>query len=99
MQAVPYITWLTPCILITALVACAATLLELRYQKLVRSGAYNPKTCTLSGPKTALPLARVRTHRCVGATDLGLVVSCTPLHPGLRRGRRSKCCAPFCVKH
>lgn len=64
MQAVPYITWLTPCIVVTALVACAATLLELRYQKLLRSGGYNPKTCTLSG-SLPLPLARVRTHRCV----------------------------------
>jgi hypothetical protein len=71
-QAALYITWLTPCILITALVACAATLLELRYQKLVRSGAYNPKTCTFLGPNTALPLARVRTHRYAGPSFIAV---------------------------
>lgn len=64
LQAAPYLTWLLPCIMLTALVACAATLLELRYQKLVRSGMYNPKTCTMTNAGPSMPLARIRTHRC-----------------------------------
>jgi hypothetical protein len=53
----------------TALVACAAVLLELRYQKLVRTGAYNPKTCTMSNKGPAMPLARIRTHRWASHLD------------------------------
>lgn len=71
MQAAPYLTWLTPCVLMTALVACAATLLELRYQKLVRTGAYNPKTCTMSHKEPPMPLARIRTHRWVELDSRG----------------------------
>lgn len=61
--AAPYINWLLPCILLTALVAGAAALLELRYQKLVRTGLYNPKTCTMTNAGPSMPLARIRTHR------------------------------------
>lgn len=61
--AAPYINWLLPCILLTALVAGAATLLELRYQKLVRTGLYNPKTCTMTNAGPSMPLARICTHR------------------------------------
>jgi hypothetical protein len=59
----PYVAWLLPTALLTGVVAAAATLLELRYQKLLRSGAYNPKTCTRSNAGPSMPLARIRTHR------------------------------------
>lgn len=84
-QAVPYLTWLLPCIMIIALVACAAVLLELRYQKLIRTGAYNPKTCTLSNAGPSIPLARVRTHRCVLAA-CGCCVRAALKEPHCRSG-------------
>lgn len=40
----------------------AAIALELRYQKLVRTGSYNPRTHTVSN-LNPLPMARIRTHR------------------------------------
>eukprot|EP00775_Hariotina_reticulata_P002390 gene2390-2694_t len=55
--AVPHSTWLLPCVLLCALIAALAVLLELRLQQLVRSGAYNPKTCTRSNAGPALPSA------------------------------------------
>lgn len=71
LQAAPYLNWLLPCILIIAMVACAAVLLELRYQKLIRSGLYNPRTCTLSNAGPGMPLARIRTHRCGALLSTG----------------------------
>lgn len=50
------------CAITCGLVTMIAIALELRYQKLVRYGAYNPKTHLLSNCNP-LPLARVRTHR------------------------------------
>jgi hypothetical protein len=61
-QAVPMRAWLVPCTLMCALVAAAAAGLELRQQKLLRSGAYNPRSHTLCH-LAPLPLARVRTSR------------------------------------
>jgi hypothetical protein len=64
LQGVPHFVWLVPCVLLTALVAAAATLLELRYQKMLRSGEYNPKTATRFNVSTSImPMARIRTHR------------------------------------
>lgn len=58
-QAVPYYVWLVPCVLLTGLVAAAATLLELRYQQMLRSGCYNPRTCTLANSGPSMPVARI----------------------------------------
>ncbi|KAF6259656.1 hypothetical protein COO60DRAFT_989089 [Scenedesmus sp. NREL 46B-D3] len=60
--AVPLSTWVSPCCVLCGLAAAACIALELRFQKLVRTGIYNPKTFTISS-LAPLPLARVRTSR------------------------------------
>ncbi|WIA22399.1 hypothetical protein OEZ85_004705 [Tetradesmus obliquus] len=60
--AVPLATWVSPCTVLCGLAAAACVALELRFQKLVRTGIYNPKTFTISN-LAPLPLARIRTSR------------------------------------
>lgn len=62
LQAVPLSTWVAPCAIFCGLAAAAGIALELRFQKLVRTGVYNPKTFTINS-MAPLPLARVRTAR------------------------------------
>jgi hypothetical protein len=62
MQAVPLSTWVSPCTVLCGLAAATCIALELRFQKLVRTGIYNPKTFTISN-LAPLPVARIRTSR------------------------------------
>lgn len=62
MQAIPLKHWVPPCCIVCGLMTMVTVALELRYQKLVRTGQYNPRTHTLCNTNP-LPLARIRTHR------------------------------------
>jgi hypothetical protein len=64
LQAVPLATWASPCTVLCGLAAAACIALELRFQKLLRTGIYNPKTFTISN-LAPLPMARIRTSRDV----------------------------------
>lgn len=46
---------MAPCVLLCSCITALAVLLELRLTKLVRSGAYNPRTATRSNAGPALP--------------------------------------------
>jgi hypothetical protein len=52
----------SPCTVLCGLAAAACIALELRFQKLVRTGIYNPKTFTISN-LAPLPVTRIRTSR------------------------------------